>query len=29
MTEYLPQTGAEYIFLIEFHNGSENVMTGI
>ena len=29
MTEYLSQTGAEYIFLIEFHNGSENVMTGI
>lgn len=29
MSEYLPLTKAEYIFLIEFHNGSENVMTGI
>ena len=29
MLEYLNKTGAEYIFLIEYHNGSENVMTGI
>lgn len=29
MQEYIQLTGAEYIFLIEFHNGSENVMTGI
>ena len=29
MTEYLISSGCEYIFLLEFHNGSENVMTGI
>lgn len=29
MQEYIQLTGAEYIFLIEYHNGSENVMTGI
>lgn len=29
MQEYVPLTKSEYIFLIEFHNGSENVMTGI
>ena len=29
MQEYLILTESEYIFLIEFHNGSENVMTGI
>ena len=29
MIEYLPLTKSEYIFLIEFHNGSENVMTGV
>lgn len=29
MQEYIQLTGSEYIFLIEYHNGSENVMTGI
>lgn len=29
MEEYVPLTKSEYIFLLEFHNGSENVMTGI
>lgn len=29
MSEYLDEIGAEYIFLLEYHNGSENVMTGI
>lgn len=29
MQDYLPLTKSEYIFLIEYHNGSENVMTGI
>ena len=29
MQEYLILTESEYIFLVEFHNGSENVMTGI
>ena len=29
MQEYLQLTGSEYIFLIEYHNGSENVMTGV
>lgn len=29
MVEYLSLTGSEYIFLLEFHNGSENVVTGI
>lgn len=29
MQDYIAITGSEYIFLIEFHNGSENVMTGI
>ena len=29
MSEYLPLTKCEYIFLLEFHNGAENVMTGI
>ncbi len=29
MQDYLPLTGSEYIFLIEYHNGAENVMTGI
>ena len=29
MQEYLQETGSEYIFLVEYHNGSENVMTGI
>lgn len=29
MTEYLISSGCEYIFLLEFHNGAENVMTGI
>lgn len=29
MLEYLNLTGAEYIFLIEYHNGNENVFTGI
>lgn len=29
MQEYIQLTGSEYIFLLEYHNGSENVMTGI
>lgn len=29
MQEFVPLTKSEYIFLLEFHNGSENVMTGI
>ena len=29
MQEYLQLTKSEYIFLIEYHNGSENVMTGV
>lgn len=29
MQDYVALTQAEYIFLIEFHNGSENVMTGV
>lgn len=29
MNESLDKIGCDYIFLIEFHNGSENVMTGI
>jgi len=29
MQEYLTLTGAEYIFLLEYHNGNENIMTGI
>lgn len=29
MQDYVPIIKAEYIFLIEYHNGSENVMTGI
>lgn len=29
MQEYIQETGSEYIFLIEYHNGSENIMTGI
>lgn len=29
MQEYIQLTGSEYIFLIEYHNGSENVMTGV
>ena len=29
MEEYVPLTKSEYIFLLEFHNGTENVMTGI
>lgn len=29
MQEYLQQTNSEYIFLLEYHNGSENIMTGI
>ena len=29
MQDFVPLTKAEYIFLIEFHNGAENVMTGI
>ena len=29
MQEYLQLTNSEYIFLIEYHNGSENVMTGV
>lgn len=29
MNEYLPTIGCDYIFLIEYHNGNENVMTGI
>lgn len=29
MQDYLQKTESEYIFLIEYHNGSENVMTGI
>lgn len=29
MQKYLQLTGAEYIFLIEYHNGSENIMNGI
>lgn len=29
MEEYIEPTKSEYIFLIEFHNGAENVITGI
>ena len=29
MQEYIQLTGSEYIFLLEYHNGSENVMTGV
>ena len=29
MNEYLPIIGCDYMFLIEYHNGNENVMTGI
>ena len=29
MNDYLPKIGCDYIFLIEYHNGNENVMTGI
>lgn len=29
MQEYQPLTKAEYIFLIEFHNGTENAITGV
>ena len=29
MNESLDKIGCDYIFLIEFHNGNENVMTGI
>lgn len=29
MQKYLQLTGAEYIFLIEYHNGSENIINGI
>ena len=29
MQDYIALTNSEYIFLIEFHNGSENVMTGV
>lgn len=29
MQEYISLTNSEYIFLIEYHNGSENVMTGV
>ena len=29
MQEYIQLSGSEYIFLIEYHNGSENVITGI
>ena len=29
MNEYLDATSAEYIFLCEYHNGMENVMSGI
>lgn len=29
MQEYIQLIGSEYIFLIEYHNGTENVMTGI
>ena len=29
MNEYLPTIGCDYMFLIEYHNGNENVMTGI
>ena len=29
MQEYIQLTECEYIFLIEYHNGSENVMTGV
>ena len=29
MAKFLPLVHAEYIFLLEFHNGSENVMTGV
>ena len=29
MSIYLKEIGCDYIFLIEYHNGNENVMTGI
>lgn len=29
MNEYIDKIDAQYLFLIEYHNGSENVMTGI
>ena len=29
MNDYLPKVGCDYMFLIEYHNGNENVMTGI
>ena len=29
MNDYLLKVGCDYIFLIEYHNGNENVMTGI
>ena len=29
MSNYLDLTGCDYIFLIEYHNGNENIMTGI
>lgn len=29
MNDFLPKIDAQYLFLIEYHNGAENVMTGI
>ena len=29
MKDYLDVTSSDYIFLFEYHNGMENVMTGI
>lgn len=29
MNNHLPKIGCDYMFLIEYHNGNENVMTGI
>ena len=29
MQDYLTMIGADYVFLLEYHNGNENIMTGI